>query len=1024
MRIEKSNGFDITEQDGLKLSAKVVSDSAVEKAGTDYFSKKDKNIQATYANPANEGEGTISDVMAQANGLDATLMKNEMLVSGNTTTQNDADALKQEGFSLHNTEAKTIVTETDKIKLQLAKAGVDVSNMGDGLSEEKLQEMTGNVAVAVQIEGSLGGANLPATEENVTETTEVLEQTKNMTELSDGAVKYMLDNELPPTVENLYKAEYSGSAGYVAPQGNTMDYDALAGQMDAVIEKAGMTGDETAVEYSKFMLDNDIALTPENLNYMKELKNMTFPLEQKQVLAAVTDAISEGNRPKDAMLVEGYSKMDQAKDALSVITDATEAEVDYVVSKGLTLNINNLAEAKDELMGQNQAEETKGVSADDGTDDITLVTARRQLEETRLIMTTQANYALLKQGIEIDTKPLEELVEELKNTEKNYYAALLEQDGIEATTENVALYAKTMDTVEELAFMPAYTLAIPEADTDTLEGLHQAGSVLQETMKRANESYETMKTEPRRDLGDSLQKAFQNVDDILSDLSLDTSEENERAVRILAYNSLSITTDSVTVIKAADAEVQRAFQNLSPAVVREMIKQGVNPLDMNISDLNVKAEEIKESIQGDDSERFGEYLYKLEQNNGISEEEREAYIGIYRLLNQVEKTDGAAIGGLVAQGAEVTMRNLMTNVRSMKHSNQEVTIDDSFGEKTESTGVSNSITDQIEKGYQTSCAKSSLDLLTPERMKMVMNQTQWEELTPEQLLEQLRNANASSQEEKGYAKEQLNDFTACMNASEDIYQVLANYDIPNTMYHVMAVQEMMTNRNGAFRQLFSRDTSAEETENDDIDAATAEMIEEYGEAIKTPEAMKEAQEKLEKTAASVMDTMLVDNANVTSMKVKEMKLMRTQIELSGKMAAKEETYAIPILIKNEITSVRLKVVRGEEEKGLVNITFETDSLGKVAAELKASGEEVTGYVASDKKETVALFLENAEAVEQAVGGEEKTAKLQFIESDTLDLNSFSKVQSSEGEGEKEVAKIQTASLYGIAKNFIETVKTL
>ena len=40
---------------------------------------------------------------------------------------------------------------------------------------------------------------------------------------------------------------------------------------------------------------------------------------------------------------------------------------------------------------------------------ITFVTAKRQLEETRLAMTTEANYALLKRGISIDTKPLERI---------------------------------------------------------------------------------------------------------------------------------------------------------------------------------------------------------------------------------------------------------------------------------------------------------------------------------------------------------------------------------------------------------------------------------------------------------------------------------------------------------------------------------------------------------------------------------------------------------------------------------------
>ena len=51
----------------------------------------------------------------------------------------------------------------------------------------------------------------------------------------------------------------------------------------------------------------------------------------------------------------------------------------------------------------------------------------------------------------------------------------------------------------------------------------------------------------------------------------------------------------------------------------------------------------------------------------MTKEEKEAYIGIYRLLRQLEKTDGAAIGALLQQGAEPTLKNLLTAVRSGLH---------------------------------------------------------------------------------------------------------------------------------------------------------------------------------------------------------------------------------------------------------------------------------------------------------------------------------------------------------------------
>ena len=129
---------------------------------------------------------------------------------------------------------------------------------------------------------------------------------------------------------------------------------------------------------------------------------------------------------------------------------------------------------------------------------------------------------------------------------------------------------------------------------------------------------------------------------------------------------------------------------------------------MKISDLNRVAEQVRSEVGKDDNQKFSEYLYKLEKNNQITEEERNSYIGIYRLIHQVEQTDGAAIGALVNQGAEMTMKNLLTAVRSSHKTNRmDISVDNDYGESKEQTVNTNSITDQIETAYQTNCMKDA-----------------------------------------------------------------------------------------------------------------------------------------------------------------------------------------------------------------------------------------------------------------------------------------------------------------------------
>lgn len=134
-------------------------------------------------------------------------------------------------------------------------------------------------------------------------------------------------------------------------------------------------------------------------------------------------------------------------------------------------------------------------------ENLALLTARRVLEETRLAMTTEANRALLKRGISIDTKPLEELVEQLKEQENSYYKALLGESGKTADSSMAELFEETTRKVSDLKQMPAYVLGMRGYRLDTVNGLHEAGSALKNAMEKAGESYEALMTAPRRDLG-------------------------------------------------------------------------------------------------------------------------------------------------------------------------------------------------------------------------------------------------------------------------------------------------------------------------------------------------------------------------------------------------------------------------------------------------------------------------------------------------------------------------------------------
>lgn len=100
--------------------------------------------------------------------------------------------MEENGFSINETDSHTIITVTDKIKAVLAKAGVDISIYGDRLTEEQLQDITGDPAVAQQIMRTLEGNDLPTTAANIQDSMDALSQAVSLDGISDKMLSYLL----------------------------------------------------------------------------------------------------------------------------------------------------------------------------------------------------------------------------------------------------------------------------------------------------------------------------------------------------------------------------------------------------------------------------------------------------------------------------------------------------------------------------------------------------------------------------------------------------------------------------------------------------------------------------------------------------------------------------------------------------------------------------------------------------------------------------------------------------------------
>ena len=1015
---------------------------------------------------AYQGHGlTTQDIMSKAGNTNVKAQKDFMIVMSNSVSGADLGKMQEEGFQPGSTDVETYVSIVDRIKVTLAKAGVEIAGYNDNLDTATVEEITGSRIDANKLVDKMQQADIPVTEDNITALVKTIAQGMEIGELSEDALKYLLLNQKAPTVDNIYAARFSSTdslrqgkgyysdyaQGYYAKKADTINWDALQSGIDSVIRQSGLENTEDVQNNARWLVESGIELTPQNLSYLSDLSQLQLPMDAEQLMDMAVTAMGNGKQPGKALMTGEQPVWQQAKELVEQADSISDEAIHDTIEAGETLNFKNLSAAQKEIDAREGSE-----AAAVNTEEVSLreIEARRQMEEIRLVMTQEANRQLLKSGYQIDTTELSQLVEALKATEANIKASLFQGETEQINEQRAAWYEDTLTLTKELAAMPAALSGKISASKTpfTLETLHQEGSILQSKYDKAGESYEALMTAPRKDMGDSIQKAFRNVDDILEDLGLETNDSNRRAVRILGYNNMEITQDSIQSVKEADMQVTGVIRRMTPATTLQMIREQINPLDMNLDELEEYLNE-QDKDTGSDAEKFSTYLHKLDQSHAITEDEREAYIGIYRLFRQIEKTDGAAIGSVVASGAEMNFKNMLSAVRTSRHKNMDISIDDGFGGLEKLIAKGQAIDEQIMAGYQDSTSQEYQHqmqyyaALSGEIKDELVQKTDVDTLkemdiqadtTIEQFAQELKQASEVDQSSRqDMEQERVHNFRDSMQSAQQVedsvIQSLIDYEQPVSVNNIQAAELLLMERGSLYKQIFGR-SGAASVENDtsvndafdsvgDIEHDTLwQKAEDAANNLTDKSSAVSAYQELIGEAVSAVENMVHTSDNIVDVKAAQM--LYKGLSLAGNLA-REENYELPVNIKGELTSINLKIYHNSSQMGKVTITMDTDTLGKVAADFDISEEKISGMIAYDKKtsgQDIKILQNNLQgqfSKAQQESGQNKKISISLAETKTLDLNRFGQDRDVE-----ESEKLSTRELYQTAKAFITALKSL
>ncbi|MBP3604130.1 MAG: hypothetical protein J6J79_08300 [Lachnospiraceae bacterium] len=935
-------------------------------------------------NNAYAGHGqTAEEVMQQAGQQDISARRDYMAVMSNSMSTEDFAKLQKEGFHPGSEDIETVVTIVDHIKAALMKGGAQIEGYTDTLSGDKLLAITGSQSFANELQNRFQAYDVPVTEENVKAVVKAFDTLGQVESVSEGAEKYMIENKLAPTVENLYTSGFSASgdgsrqgkgyyaagtvAGYYAKKPENIDYERLMPQIEKVIEEAGFSVGEETIDDAKWLIEKGIPLNEDTFSRKQQMNEVILPQTEASFLKAAAIAIADGKTPMQADITKKQSDLEKAVAIKEQVEQVSEETVDIIKAKNLPFTLKNLFAAYTEWKQAGEPLDNKDIDTE----------GRELLSQVKETMTIGTNLRLLRGGFSIESMSMEMLAERLKRAQIQDAKALTgEADAAKATVKS-RLYSQTLFALESIKWAPAAVAAEVTGD-HTLSEIQNIAVTRVAAYQKAGESYETLMTMPRKDMGDSIKKAFRNVDDILADLQKDIYDKNRKVVRIMGYNSMEMTEENFEKVRQADDLLTDVVQKMKPATVLSMIREGINPLTMTLSELNEYLDNMPTDVASE-MESYSKFLYQLEQKSDISEGERSAYIGIYRLLRQIEKGDDAAVGAVLKTGSTPTLENLLTAVRSSRKKHMDYTVDDTFSGVSAKESSVPTILEQIEKGYMKT-AQEFEEALANEQTQTV---------------------------EKEFDKILSDEIRTAMGSEESVLQYLSSYGQTVSAENLLFAQGMLKGYVDIFTKYKSLTEENEET-------SESEVLEDFNDA----ESAQGSYEEMITHMQQKIESAVYEN-DYRALDIREMGMLYKQLGFMGSMA-KEENYEMPVNINGMLTTVNLKMIHKEEGESKVAISFETMELGKNEAEFCFEGERLAGYSICDDKEVCSLLSEQKELFINLLEKENVQAgDIRFLTGNELDLADFA------GKAVKERISGKTPdTLYKAAKAYIGYIQEI
>lgn len=730
-------------------------------------------------------------------------VKSNLSHLSNTITEKDLHKFENIGINPKNID---VTTFSDYLNDSL---GIDKSDDNTldkktlkEIKEEKEKSMKMDLNMngideeaSFRFEDILSNIGLLSTDKNISTLKNVKDKIESIENIDKDTALNIIKKGDKATIEDLYTSKYTRFSN--KENINIENIDNIDSQIENILEQNNIEINDENMSIAKDFIKNEIDISSENIEKYKKLENIKESLNIKDILEKCAKNILKN---ENVLNVEIFSNENIAKNYESykeILPNILPEHIQSLIDDKIKVNLKNILLNYENINTNNVNVTQEAISE------------KLNLYKIQLKLTTEAMYSLYDKGINIDTKPLKEVVTYLEEIEQEKYKKYLELNEVDSTQDNIQTIKNVVSTIQNIYPNVVYNTfkdIIGQKVDFSLSGINKS-------LKAQNiiDDFETFKTMPNRAFGDSINKLKDDFKNLLIDNGFEPNEANLKALKILSVNNVDFTEENMLNVKLLDSKIDYLANNLHPLTVAKMLKDSFNPMDKNINDV---IDYINNNSFGQTSrEKIAEQILDIDKENKLSKEERDAIVAVYRMLNMVQKGDSVAIGNLLKTEKNVTLSNLLQaskiSEKNRKNIDFDKKVDDNTGESekiTSDKNITNSIQSGIDKAneeYNRFILGQILNFTNPDKISQVDNN-----ISIENLLEKLKDSNRQTISKQ--TKEDLvKDIQNLENINNDTISYLIKNNIPITINNIQVMENVIKEKLKLSKDIYDFKTELE-----------------------------------------------------------------------------------------------------------------------------------------------------------------------------------------------------------------------